>query len=129
VVIGADPARTPGLADSRVTQANIHTTICRPGYTATVRPPTSYTDRLKVEQLAADPRYVDHIPSHYEEDHAISLELGGDPKDPRNLWPEPHPRSFTTDTEENRLHVAVCNGTETLVAAQAEIMRIKRTLG
>jgi hypothetical protein len=112
-----------------VTQANIHDTICRSGYTATVRPPTSYTNRLKAQQLAADPRYVDHDPSHYEEDHAISLELGGDPKDPRNLWPEPHPRSFATDTDENRLHAAVCNGTETLAAAQAEIMRIKQTVG
>jgi hypothetical protein len=26
----------------------------------------------------------------YEEDHLISLEDGGDPKDPRNLWPEPY---------------------------------------
>jgi hypothetical protein len=26
----------------------------------------------------------------YEEDHLISLENGGNPKDPRNLWPEPY---------------------------------------
>jgi len=27
----------------------------------------------------------------YEEDHLISLQLGGNPSDPRNLWPEfPH---------------------------------------
>jgi hypothetical protein len=25
----------------------------------------------------------------YEEDHLIPLEIGGDPTDPRNLWPEP----------------------------------------
>jgi hypothetical protein len=112
-----------------VTQANIHTTICRAGYTATVRPPTSYTTHLKILQLAADPRYVNRDPSDYEEDHAISLELGGDPKDPRNLWPEPHPRSFVTDTAENQLHAAVCSGRTTLAAARAEIMKIKHTLG
>ena len=125
----ADPARTPGVADPRVTQANIGSTICVSGYTATVRPSTNYTNRLKVQQLAADSRYVDRDPSHYEEDHAISLELGGDPKAPRNLWPEPHPRSFATDTQENRLHADVCAGRETLTAAQAEIVKIKQTLG
>jgi hypothetical protein len=26
----------------------------------------------------------------YEEDHLISLEDGGDPTDPRNLFPEPY---------------------------------------
>ena len=26
----------------------------------------------------------------YEEDHLIPLEDGGDPQDPRNLWPEPY---------------------------------------
>ena len=26
----------------------------------------------------------------YEEDHLISLENGGDPRDPKNLWPEPY---------------------------------------
>jgi len=31
--------------------------------------------------------YVDKAPSHYEEDHLISLELGGNPRDPKNLWP------------------------------------------
>jgi len=29
-------------------------------------------------------------PACYEEDHLISLENGGDPKDPKNLWPEPY---------------------------------------
>src|SRR5689334_838052 len=36
-----------------VTQATIHATICVSGWTATVRPPSSYTSELKVEQLAA----------------------------------------------------------------------------
>jgi hypothetical protein len=26
----------------------------------------------------------------YEEDHLVSLENGGNPTDPRNLWPEPY---------------------------------------
>ena len=31
--------------------------------------------------------------SDYQEDHFISLELGGAPRDARNLWPEPQPRA------------------------------------
>ena len=34
---------TPGAIDPRVTQRNIRNTICRRGYTATVRPPFEYT--------------------------------------------------------------------------------------
>ncbi|MGA2164111.1 MAG: hypothetical protein ABSH36_06535 [Solirubrobacteraceae bacterium] len=27
--------------------------------------------------------------SNYEEDHLVALSIGGAPRDPRNLWPEP----------------------------------------
>lgn len=47
-----DPARTPGAVNPAVTQANINDTICVPGWTATVRPPESYTERLKRRQIA-----------------------------------------------------------------------------
>ena len=50
-------------------------------------------------------------------------------KDPRNLWPEPHPRSMATDTVENRLHTNVCAQQETRRAAQAEIVKLKQTAG
>jgi len=40
-----------------------------------------------VKQLAAM-KTKNKMPSHYEEDHFISLEVGGHPKDPKNLWPE-----------------------------------------
>jgi hypothetical protein len=38
----ADPARTPGVLNPDVTQANIRSTICRRGWTSTIRPPSSY---------------------------------------------------------------------------------------
>ena len=44
-------ALTPGATDPAVTQANIYSTICVSGWTATVRPPESYTENLKEEQL------------------------------------------------------------------------------
>src|SRR4051812_25520792 len=47
-----DRTCTPGVRDPRVTQKNIASTICRGGYTTTVRPPSSYTTQLKKRQLA-----------------------------------------------------------------------------
>jgi len=124
-----DPLLTPGSLNPNVTQANIATTICSSGWTATIRPPTSYTNALKVTQIAQY-GYSDTSPASYEEDHLISLELGGNPTDPRNLWPEPY-TSFLTDGRKDGAHVKdafetklknqVCAGTITLAAAQAEI--------
>ncbi|HXH64210.1 MAG TPA: hypothetical protein VNH42_01740 [Mariprofundaceae bacterium] len=119
-----DPATTPGAVDARVNQANIWQTICVHGYTARVRPPLSYTNRLKRRQMADA-----HLPGHirdYEEDHLISLELGGSPSDPRNLWPEPYAGPWgarTKDRLENRLHRLVCGGRIRLADAQQAISR------
>ena len=79
-----DPDTTPGMINPEVTQANIQQTICVRG-TATIRPPISYTNTLKRQQLQAV-RYTDKNQAHYEEDHFISLELGGNPRDAKNLW-------------------------------------------
>ena len=57
-------------------------------------------------------------PSDYQEDHLISLELGGHPTDPRNLWPEPYPRAAEVDQIENELNDKVCSGELTLAEAQ-----------
>src|SRR6267378_7786272 len=66
---------TPGVVNPDVTQANINATICQSGWTATIRPPASYTTTLKTQQLAAV-KFKDKAPSHYEEDHFISLDRG-----------------------------------------------------
>ena len=53
-----------------VAQATIGQTICVSGWTATVRPPESYTENLKRQQIASEA-----LPgglSSYEEDHLIS---------------------------------------------------------
>src|SRR6185437_10688071 len=87
----ADPVRTPGVLNPGVTQANIRSTICRHGWTATIRPPVDYTNALKRRQMR---QYGETGSlSDFQEDHLISLELGGNPTDPRNLWPEPYPRA------------------------------------
>lgn len=111
---------TPGVANPDVTQSSIHSTICKSGWTATVRPPASYTDNLKRQQIAAY-GYTDTSLRDHEEDHLVSLELGGSPSDPKNLWPEPGASPNPKDKVENALNGAVCSGRITLAAAQHAI--------
>jgi hypothetical protein len=125
--IVASAARTPGVVNPAVTQATIASTICRRGWTATVRPPTSYTNALKLRQMLA---YREAgPPSAYQEDHLISLELGGHPTDPRNLWPEPYPRASDVDRIENELNAKVCSGGLSLAAAQLKESELKHDYG
>ncbi len=115
-----DPNCTPGVLNSAVTQENIYETICHRGFTRTIRPPVSYTSKLKREQIA-EYGYSDTSMSSYEEDHYISLELGGSPDDPKNLWPEPHGSPNEKDLVENYLNQQVCDRKMTLAEAQREI--------
>jgi hypothetical protein len=102
-----------------VNQGNIASTICRSGYTSSIRPPASYTDALKRRGLTA---YGDTGSIHsYEEDHLISLELGGSPTSPLNLWPEPGASPNPKDAVEDAAHSAVCSGRIPLSRAQQEI--------
>jgi hypothetical protein len=114
---------TPGVLNSAVTQATIASTICRRGWTRTVRPPVDYTNALKQQQLR---QYgLRGPPSAFQEDHLISLELGGNPDDPRNLWPEPYPRASAVDQIENDLNRRVCTGSLTLAEAQRRESALK----
>jgi hypothetical protein len=70
----ASQTLTPGSLNPDVTQATIGSTVCVRGWTSTVRPPTSYTSALKVQQMA-EYGETDDPPSAYQEDHLISLEL------------------------------------------------------
>jgi hypothetical protein len=123
----ADPVRTPGMLNPDVTQATIAQTICVQGWTRTVRPPTDYTNALKSRQMRV--YHETGPPSGYQEDHLISLELGGHPTDPRNLWPEPYPRAAKVDTIENELNARVCSGSLTLAQAQEQESALKHTHG
>jgi hypothetical protein len=126
-VLVADPVRTPGVLNPDVTQATIADTICRTGWTRTIRPPVSYTNELKVKQMR---EYgVAGDPSEYQEDHLISLEIGGDPKDPRNLWPEPYPHASAVDRIENQINDEICSGTITLAEGQRRESEMKHRSG
>ena len=125
--IRASASLTPGALNPDVTQANIRETICVRGWTKTVRPPVEYTNALKLKQMRV---YGETgSPEEYQEDHLISLELGGDPRDQRNLWPEPYPRAAKVDTIENELNAKVCSGELTLAEAQQEESALKHAHG
>jgi len=114
---------TPGVANPDVTQSNIKQTICKSGWTRTIRPRTSYTNKLKRQQIAAY-GYADKRRKSYEEDHLISLQLGGDPKDPSNLWPEAYAGpcgARRKDVIETKLKRLVCSRRITLAKAQQAI--------
>ncbi|HEX4527086.1 MAG TPA: hypothetical protein VH108_10155 [Gaiellaceae bacterium] len=126
-VVRASWGLTPGVLNPAVTQATIGATICKHGWTRTVRPPVSYTNALKRQQLA---QYrLRGPPSAFQEDHLISLELGGNPTDPRNLWPEPYPRAAAVDQIENELNHRVCTGSLTLAEAQRRESALKHASG
>ena len=124
-----DPKCTPGAISPAVTQSNLKSTICRKGgYTSGIRPSTSVTGKEK-ELNAASYGFTGRM-GDAEYDHLISLQLGGDPNDYRNLWVEPadpgHKKGSgvnnAKDPVETKLHTAVCKGTVTLAAAQKAIV-------
>jgi hypothetical protein len=83
---GSDGARDlTGMVDPRVAQNNIQTTICRRGWTRTVRPSRDVIDAIK-RNLAAHMRLS---PRDYELDHVVPLDLGGAPLDLCNLMLQP----------------------------------------
>jgi hypothetical protein len=117
----------PGKANPNVTQATIRSTICVPLWTSKVRPPTSYTNKIKFALMDAQ-----HIPRsdarQFELDHMLPIEDGGDPSSPLNLWLQPFRGKYCTkwcsqdkDVLETFEKRGICKGTISLAAAQHEL--------
>jgi hypothetical protein len=116
-------ALTPGRLNPAVRQSTIRRTICRKRWTKSVRPPVSYTNALKVEQMV---QYGETgSPALYEEDHLIPLELGGAPFNAKNLWPEPRTQARVSDPLETSLKTKVCAARLSLRKARATIRAFK----
>jgi hypothetical protein len=126
-VILPDRKMTPGALNPRVRQSTIKQTICKSGWTTKIRPPASYTNGLKLKQMVL---YEETgSPSDYEEDHFVPLEVGGAPRTPKNLWPEPRSQAKLSDPLETQLKRQVCKGVMKLVKARATIRLFKNTQG
>ena len=118
-------AEPPGALLADVTQASIRTTICVSGWTATVRPSTSFTQHLKLLMLArAGLNPADSLA--YELDHFVPLALVGSPRSEDNLWLQSWVGEWSArikDRLERKLQVMVCAGRLTLRSARAAIQR------
>jgi len=57
----------------------------------------------------------------YEDDHLISLELGG-LNDNTNRWPQPYPQAYAKDSVENWAHRKACSGQLGLSYVQRQIV-------
>jgi hypothetical protein len=81
------------------------------------------TNRLKREQIRQY-RYSDTDPRNYEQDHLIPLSIGGNPSDPRNMWPQPRTGQWSAEQKNDLEFVVykmVCNGDIDLAQAQEKI--------
>ena len=81
-------AQRSDVLNADVRQDTISSTICVAGYTASIRPSSSYTQGVKFKLMQAQ-----SIPradaSGYELDHRIPLALGGHPRALANLSLQP----------------------------------------
>jgi hypothetical protein len=118
---------TPGALNPAVNQANINQNVCKANWTGTVRPPVPYTNKLKATQMASTYKSLvatfGASPTNYEEDHLISLQLGGSPTDPKNLWPQPYAgnNARKKDVIETKLKNMICSAKISLADAQKAI--------
>lgn len=116
-----DPCFTGGVYCSLnpdVTQGTIDKTICVSGWTGKIRPPVSYTNKLKRDQLGPGEDLT-----MYEEDHRMPLEMGGHPTDKANLSPERYPEAYAKDHAENQGKADICSHKVTLAQAQTTFIQ------
>lgn len=111
------PRDVPGVIDPVVTQANLMSTVCVANYSASVRPPDSYTNKIKLQLMG-----LLRLPgktSDYELDHRVEIAGGGAPRDPRNLWMQPIAEARLKDRLEAYEHRELCEGKISLKDEQA----------
>ena len=115
-----DHDRTPGAVNAYVTQDNVKATACVARWTHWVAPSSMYTNRVKAQQMRE--LGLPGAPDSYHEDHLVPLCVGGHPRDPRNLWPQPVKGKWTAtvkDQLETSVCRAVCRGKMTLEEGRA----------
>ncbi len=94
--------------------------VCSRGYAEALRPRGEEWRSIKeaLYERAGLPRGRRY---GYVGDHIIPLELGGAPRDLRNLWLQPYAEAHAKDVVEDELHILVCDGRMRLTDAQARI--------
>lgn len=121
LVSAAAFAQTAEVLNPDVRDETLAETICKSGYTKTVRPSTSYTNGVK-KKLMREAGIDWSRANEFELDHVLPLSLGGHPRNIHNLmlqhW-EGEDGAKKKDKLEVSLKNKVCRGTMTLSEAQA----------
>lgn len=108
------------VLNADVKQDTIQVTICVPGYTASVRPSTSFTNGVKTRLLREQGLPISAAPE-YKLDHRVPLTLGGHPRSLKNLmlqrW-DGEDGAKKKDRLERKLQQLVC-----AYAVQLEVAR------
>jgi hypothetical protein len=105
-----DSVQTPGAVETSDPMVVCHRT------TPSLRHVTLTMHKAIFAEYQID--YATH--AAYEDDHLISLELGGT-NDNRNRWPQPLPQAKVKDQVENWSHRQVCNGKLALFYVQRQM--------
>lgn len=122
--LASPPHEVPAAAlNPDVRQDTIHQTICVPGYTATVRPASSFTNGVKLK-LMRDAGISQADAGFYELDHRVALAVGGHPRALVNLalqkW-DGEAGAKRKDNLERRLQLLVCSDRMPLREAQSAL--------
>ena len=116
-------AQDASMLDERVSQQNIATTICRPGYADTVSPP--FDDMMELKDRLLTERGIDAgHGTRYALDRRVPIQLGGSPDAQDNLDLLPwggHKGERRKELLTAKLKRCVCEGRMSLGEAQAAI--------
>lgn len=122
--LASPPHEVPAAAlNPDVRQDTIRQTICVPGYTATVRPATSFNNGVKMK-LMRDAGIPQADAGFYELDHRVALAVGGHPRALVNLAlqkSDGEAGAKRKDNLERRLQLLVCSDRMPLREAQSAL--------
>jgi len=122
LLIVAASACDRSVYNAHVTQATIAQTICQPGYTKAVRPPTNFTNSVK-QTLLKRAGYPESEVSKYKLDYVVPVALGGHPRKLENFELIRRDGPINTKRKngiEQKLQCLVCAGELSLADAQRE---------
>ena len=108
------------LLNPDVRPDTIQQTICRPGYSATVRPSVSYTNPIKFRMMDREglPR---EGAKDWALDHRLAIGLGGHPRQLDNLQLLTRSENGRKSRIEAKMICYVCKGVMPLDQAQVEV--------
>lgn len=124
LLVVAASACDRSVYNAHVSQATIAQTICQPGYTRAVRPPTNFTNSVK-QALLKRAGYPESEVYKYKLDYVVPVALGGHPRKLENfeLIRREGPNSTKRKNGiEEKLQCLVCAGELSLADAQREAM-------